>query len=44
MSLDLTTQFAEQVTVSQLVQNAVYASGAVSAPCAQAASSQAEST
>ena len=31
MSLDLTTQFAEQVTVNQLVQNLVYASGAVSA-------------
>jgi len=32
MSLDLTTQFAEQVTVNQLVQNVVYASGAISAP------------
>ena len=31
MSLDLTTQFAEQVTVNQLVQNVVYASGAISA-------------
>ena len=28
MSLDVTTQFAEQVTVNQLVQNVVYASGA----------------
>ena len=31
MSLDLTSQFAEQVTVNQLVQNLVYASGAISA-------------
>ncbi len=31
MSLDLSTQFAEQVTVGQLVQNVVYASGAMSA-------------
>jgi len=31
MSLDITTQFAEQVTVNQLVQNVVYASGAISA-------------
>jgi len=31
MSLDLTTQFAEQVTVNQLVQNVVYACGAISA-------------
>lgn len=31
MSLDLTTQFAEQVTVNQLVQNLVYASGVISA-------------
>ncbi len=31
MSLDLTTQFAEQVSVNQLVQNVVYASGAISA-------------
>ena len=31
MSLDLSTQFAEQVTVNQLVQNVVYASGAISA-------------
>jgi len=31
MSLDATTQFAEQVTVNQLVQNVVYASGAISA-------------
>ena len=31
MSLDQATQFAEQVTVNQLVQNVVYASGAISA-------------
>ncbi len=31
MSLDSATQFAEQVTVNQLVQNLVYASGAVCA-------------
>ncbi len=31
MSLDTTTQFAEQVTVNQLVQNVVYSVGAVSA-------------
>ncbi len=31
MSLDLTSQFAEQVTVNQLLQNVVYASGAFSA-------------
>ncbi len=31
MSLDITTQFAEQVTVNQLVQNVVYATGAISA-------------
>jgi len=31
MSLDLTSQFAEQVTVNQLVQNVVYATGALSA-------------
>jgi len=30
MSLDLTRQFAEQVTVNQLVQNIVYASSALS--------------
>ncbi len=29
MSLDLTTQFAEQVSVNQLVQNVVYASRAI---------------
>jgi len=32
MPLDVTTQFAEQVTVNQLVQNVVYASGAMGAP------------
>lgn len=32
MALDLTTQFAEQVAVNQLVQNVVYASGAIIAP------------
>ncbi len=32
MSLDLTTQFAEQVSVNQLAQNVVYALGAISAP------------
>jgi len=31
MSLDISTQFAEQVTVNQLVQNVVCASGAISA-------------
>ena len=31
MSLDVATQFAEQVTVNQLVQNVVYASGAICA-------------
>ena len=31
MSLDLSTQFAEQVTINQLVQNIVYASGVISA-------------
>ncbi len=31
MSLDISTQFAEQVTVNQLAQNVVYASGAISA-------------
>ena len=31
MALELATQFAEQVTLSQLVQNLVYASGVVGA-------------